>query len=183
MRRGVGAIAFLEDIWPVFGDDAQEIERHLPPAGKVAGHQIGEPGPVRAFRLDLVHQPGQVSRQPDGVGGGGRHDDLLVEKCRDMCRQAAFPGTHQRRQQQQPLNCGDRRHEVDGGRRVGLECGFVLVELAERADDRQDRRATAEHVDENAAQRARGTARRHIDGGIGQRQRVAVETETGNETS
>ena len=177
VRRRIGAVAFFKQLRPVVGDDAEEIERHLPPAGKVAGDQRRELRPIRALGLDLVHQPGEVARQPDGIGGRGRHHEFLVESRPDMLRQALLPGAHQRRQQQQPFLRGDRRREIDCRCRLGVEGRLIFVEFTERTHRRQDRRAAAEHVDESATQRARRAPRRHVDGRAGQRQRVAIEAE------
>ncbi len=52
---------------------------------------------------------------------------------------------------------------------IRLERHVIFVELAERADRRQDRGAPAEALAEYAAKLARGASRRDEDGGIGQR--------------
>ncbi len=96
-----------------------------------------------------------------------------------MRRQTALPGAHQRRQQQQPLHAraiGGARSSVAGAASASKAASSSSNSPSGRID-RQDRRAAAEHVDEDAAQRARGAAGRHVDGDVGQRQRIAVETE------
>ena len=80
---------------------------------QVRRRQRRQPRPVRSLGLDLVHQRGEVARQPDRIGGGRRHHHLLVEQRGDMRRQPFLPGAHQRRQMQQAVDGGNRRREIE----------------------------------------------------------------------
>ena len=74
---------------------------------------------------------------------------------------------HQGRQRQQSLQRRNRLGEVDPAA-IRLERRVIFVELAERADRRQDRGAPAEALAEYAAKLARSASRRDEDGGVGQ---------------
>ena len=154
MRGRIGPVALAERLRPARADDLQEIQRHLPPAGETARHQLGKPVPVGAFRLDLVHQRGEVARQPDRVGRRSRHDHLLLEQRRDMRGQAALPGAHQRRRDAAGGRARRSAAQARCSCALRLERRFVLVELAERPDGRQDGGASA-----RAARQIRRAAR------------------------
>lgn len=68
MSGRVGKPALGEKLGPGPGDDLQEIQRHLPPLGEVARDETCEPRPVRALRLYLVHQSGEIAGKPYGIG-------------------------------------------------------------------------------------------------------------------
>ena len=183
VRRRVGALPVAQNSRPGLRNDGKEIERHLPPAGKIAGDQLREFRPTGAFRLDLIDERGKVARQPDGIGRRGRHDEFFREFRRDMSGQALFPQPDQRRQKQKPVDLGDRRGKVEHGFTGGMEGRAVLVELAERADGRQDHRAAGGALHKLRAQFTRGAPGRHVDGDVRQRQRVVSRSETGYEPS
>ena len=94
-----------------------------------------------------------------------------------------FQRVHQRRQRQQPLQRRDRRRQLDlagiGLRRPASSSsnspsGRIAGRMVERA---------AKLFGEHAAKLARGTPRRHEDGGVGQRQRRAIPGEFRNQRS
>ncbi len=138
-------------------DRKSSVTCHQP--ARLSGRQLAKLRPVGAFGLDLVDQRGEVARQPDGVGRRSRHDHLLLEQRGDMRRQPALPGAHQRRQLQQAV---ERR--IGGARSIApapsaLEGRLVLVELAERPDRRQDRRAAGRAVRRRRARSSRAARR------------------------
>ena len=98
-----------------------------------------------------------------------------------MGGQTLLPCLHQRRQQEDAVELPDRRVEREIVNAAAVENRGVVVELAERADHRQDGRSPAEPLDEDGAQRARGAARRHVDRRFGQLERIAVMGKAGHE--
>ena len=177
----IGALPLGQRLRPIIGDDFQEIQREPPPVGKVAIDQTGKARPVGARRLHLVDQAGEVARQPERIGRRGRNDDLLLEERRHMRRQPAFPFLHQRGERQHAVEIGDRRGDVERGRAGRIDQRELLVELAERADRRQDGRTAGRLLHEDRAQRAGGAAGRQIDGDGGKRERIAVGAKAGHQ--
>src|SRR5690606_21097979 len=138
---GVGAASLLQYGRPGFGDDLAEIQRHLPPGGEIAVHKARKLRPVGSFRLDLVDEICKVAREPDGVCRGCRDDGFFLEQGSDVGGQAALPGAHERRKQQQPVRSADRRREVQRGgvlRACNIKGRLILVEFTQGADSRQD---------------------------------------------
>src|SRR5690606_35390679 len=108
--------------------DLQEVERYLPPASQFLLDQPGKARPVRALHLDLVHQGGEIARQPDRVGGRGWNHHILLEADTDMMRKPRLPLLDERSEEQQPVERGHGRREVECARARLEGCG-ILVEL------------------------------------------------------
>ena len=115
MRGRVGLAALRKTLRPVLGDDLQEIERNLPPARDDAfDARAGKLCPVGTFGLDssISRARSRASQIESPVETG---TTILPRTARDMRGQSLLPCAHQRRQQQQAIEIGDRRRKVEDG--------------------------------------------------------------------
>ncbi len=192
MRSGIRKPAFRQNIRPEIGDDVEKAERDLPPVGKVFRSNSSKLAPFSPISFDLIHQPCQIAGEPDRIGSRCRNGNVVnTEKGAHMRRQRFPPRTDQSRQKQKPLRCTDRWIDIEDARRACIEESCIFIHIAERLYCRQNsalflRRISGRntgsrffwkffsriHIDQNGPQCARCATRGHIDGGIGQCQRI-----------
>jgi hypothetical protein len=138
-----------------------------------AGVEFFEIRPVALLGLDRVDELRKRPGEPDGIGGACRCDErrFRMHVEHDL-RKLVAPGEDQPAEFEQACGAADRQRQVHLLRRHQVEIAAVVIGFAERPDDRQDRRTAAEQIDEFRAQHAGRTARRHIDGHVGERKRL-----------
>src|SRR6185312_7536503 len=111
-----------------------------------------------------------------GGGRGLRHQRHTAGATTQLRRPGPF--ADQPRQQQTPFQAAERlRQRQRFARQLPRsrfgERDFVLVDVADRHDARQDRGVARQHIEERVAGQPAGPARRQKQGGLRQRQRIA----------
>ena len=150
-RGGVHLAPLRQDGRPAVGDDREEAQHLLPVDRVFLRREGGQSSRVDAGDLYLVQQAGKCLRQPRGLIHGPRPGQRGAAGC------LAEPLDQAREQQ-----AAFQRRDRVGQRLVGLiaNAGFVLVDVAEGADARQQQRAPRRRAQEGEAERPAGAARR-----------------------
>ncbi len=154
-RRRIGARILGEVLRPGLAGDRQEVERLLPVAGIFLRRQLSERLPVDSRRFHVVDQPGEIARELHRVGSRGR--DHAFGHVAGRAERAA-PRHDQLRQDEAAFEPRDfrRQDETVGGVLVGdREKMLLLVDIADRPDARQQRRALGLPLDQHAAELTR----------------------------
>ena len=151
---------FLQVLRPRLARDAQEFERVLPVFVELVGHQFVERFPGDAARHHVVHQPRQIAGQRQRRRRPTDHERRryrAFRPCRNQMRQcqAAL-------QFAEPWRNVERRHaaELFGAFRKRQ---FVLVDVAERHDARQDRRVRLQFIEKDFPRQPPGAPCRQIE--------------------
>ncbi len=141
--------------------------------------------PVQLFRFHRIDDLGKVAGKPDGIGRACGGDEWAFGMYGGHSGgQAVAPGEHEAGKLDEARRAGQRFGHVEKCGRHLVEEAAVVIGLAQCPDDRQDRRFAAEEIDEFRAQHAGRTPGRHIDGDVGQRQRIGrIIGEAGHEAA
>ncbi len=174
-RRGLDPVDLGEMAGPGNARDAQEFERVLPVAVEHIRHQAVERAPVDAARHHVVDQACEVAGQRECRGGAADHQ-------RGQHR-ALGPGSHEPRQRQPPFQLAEPWRNVErrcAGELLALvgESEFVLVDVAERDDARQDHRIGRHLVEKDLAHDAHGAPCRQVQRGIRKPRRFLARLES-----
>ena len=172
---GLELAALGEEVRPVLGDDRQEIERHLPPAGEVAGDQLAQAASSPSLRsrsrpsARRGRAPARWHRRPRPAPPplprtAPRHGPAAASSRRAPAAPEEQPVDARRSAAQGRARRAASARRPPRPRRT-RRAGGSTGRIAERPPSRSTK---------TRAQLARGAARRHVDGGVGQRQRVAV---------
>ena len=137
---------FPQMLRPCLARDTQKFQRVLPVFVELVGHQFVERFPGDAARHHVVHQPRQIAGQRQCRGRAADHERR---------RHRAFrPCRNQMRQRQPSLEFTEPWRKVE--RRYAAELfgalrkrQFVLVDIAERHDARQDRSVGLQFVEKD----------------------------------
>ena len=128
-----------------------------------------EPAPGLRVGAHLVHEAAETQRPGAPHRRATRGRPAPRREAPPPARQRARPAEHQPGQHELPL------HRRNGGRQLGRleveELGLVLVDVAERADFRQQQRP-AEARQKALADGARGAPRRQIERHVGEREGI-----------
>ena len=98
-------------------------------------------------------------------------------RLEELAANGAAPGERQSRQRELARQAARSPAAAPAGRHrlsTPVEEMILLVDVADRADDGQDRRLAAEPLDEHLAEGADGAAGGQEDGDVGERQRIAA---------
>ncbi len=141
---GIERVALGEDIRPFAAHDLEKGARDLPPVRQFRRIEIGQRRNGNLSGRKLVHQRGEIAREPEGVGHGDRREDRLAAiELADVDLEMPGPLPDQRAEQQQPLGRLDGGRNVDRCCIVAIEELRVFVEFAKRPDLREQDRFAA----------------------------------------
>ena len=171
-----------QDLGPVLGGDADEVERQ-PEIFRVVGLDgLGELVPRNVLGREPVHETLEIAGEADRVRGRGGHEERrAVGELQARPIDRLGPELDEPGQDQPPLERGDRRGQRLGALEGGIvgggagELEFGIVRLAERHDARQQLRPAIALRRQQRREGARGAARRQVDRGLGEGGRVAAE--------
>ena len=171
-----------QDLGPVLGGDADEVERQ-PEIFRVVGLDgLGELVPRNVLGREPVHETLEIAGEADRVRGRGGHEERrAVGELQPRPIDRLGPELNKPGQDQPPLEHGDRRGQRLGPLEGGIVGGgagereFGIVRLAERHDARQQLRPAIALRRQQRREGARGAARRQVDNGLGEGGRVAAE--------
>ncbi len=159
VRGGLARTFRAEKLRPLHGDDIEELHHLAPMRRHGIGGESLEFGEVRVLGDGLVEEARQFAR----IG------HALREGYRGMFSFA--PAPNQRGEQQPPAQRGDGSNRAQILRRIKTQ--FLIVDIAERANARQQR-GPAQHFGKDLAQRARRAPRRHQHQGIGESEGIGT---------
>ena len=147
----------------------------LPVLVELVRHQPVERLPGDAARHHVVHQPRQIAGQRQRRGRAADHQRRRHRALR--------PGRDQVRQRQPALQFAEPRRNVERRRAAELfgafgKRQFVLVDVAERDDARQDRGVRLQLVEKDFARQPPGAPGRQIERRSREIQRVAARLES-----
>jgi hypothetical protein len=170
-----GRIARLplgQDLGPVLGGDADEIEGQAEIFRVVRLDRLGEPIPGDVLAGEPVHEAFQIAGESDRVRRRGRHEERRAgRQLHPRPVDGLGPDLDQPGQNEPPLQRRDRRRqglgilEGDGVGRVSGKLELGVVGLAERHDAGQKARPVVAASCEKRREGARGAAGRQVDGG------------------
>ena len=158
--------------------DVQESQRELPILIERIRHQPIQRVPVDAARRHVIHQPRQIVCQRQRRGGSANDKRRL----RRVARLQLFgPCGDQLRQQQAAVNSLQRGRRIERGE-VGAGGGlrefeFVLVDVAERHDTRQQHGVGAQNIEKDFPRHAPGAPGRQIERRLRQPLRMRTRVE------
>jgi hypothetical protein len=168
-RRGLDFLNLLEISGPGLARDPQEFERILPVFVELIRHQGVKRVPPDPPCDHVIHQARQIACQRQRRCRPADH-----KRRRDR---AFRPDRHQPRQRQPALELAKLRRNVERNcstQRIGFfrEGQFVLVDIAERDDARQQYSSRVQLVEKDLAHQSSGAAGRQIKCGFRQSLRM-----------
>ncbi len=176
-RRRLDMIALAQDRRPSLARDLQEFQRELPIRIERVRHQLVELVPRHAAHGHVVDQARQIVGQRARRRRRLRHQwNAAVGANQGRLR----PFADEPRQQQAPFEPAERWRQRErigrdrAGRRLG-ERDFILVDIADGDDARQDGGVVLQNAEEGVAGEPAGAPRRQIKRDSGERQRIVGE--------